>query len=202
MTIPGKRTVLVVDDEPAIRNALERLLESSGYETVVASDGEEALVRASEQEFEVALMDIRMPGLSGIETLEQFRTFYPDVSVIMLTAVGDLEVAVGAMKSGAYDYVTKPFNLDDILIRVEKAREKRYLALQVKNHQRDIEERLSQRERELRAMTTQTVHALIQEETLARELKAKGGKRKGLPAGTNIKEFGAKLLRRLNGSSS
>lgn len=202
MTIPGKRTALIVDDEFAIRDNLEQLLKISDYDTVVAADGQEALERAAEQEFEVVLLDIRMPGLSGLDVLRQLRSDHPDIAVIMVTAVGDVETSVEACKLGAYDYVLKPFNLDDILMRVEKARERRYLALQVKNHQKEMEKRLFQQEKELRALTNETVQALIREEILARELEARGGKRKGLPAGTDIREFGTKILRRLSDGES
>ncbi|MFQ5872200.1 MAG: hypothetical protein ACE5JL_00160, partial [Dehalococcoidia bacterium] len=123
-------------------------------------------------------------------------------SVIMVTAVADLETAVGAMKEGAYDYVTKPLNLDDILVRVEKARERRCLALLAKDYQKNLEERLEQQARDLREMMEQTVQALVREETLARELEAKGGKRRGTQGATDIKGFAENVLRRLRGSVS
>ena len=126
--VPGKRTVLIVDDEPSIRENLERVLKSSGYETVVAEDGQAALDRAAEQEFEVVLLDIGLPGISGMDVLRRLSGEYPDTCVIMVTAVEEVETAVEAMRSGAYDYLSKPFNLEDILLRVERAREKRYLA--------------------------------------------------------------------------
>ena len=104
------------------------------------------------------------------------------------------------MKSGAYDYLVKPFNLDELLIRVGKARERRHLALQLKNHEKDLEERLAQKEKELRAMTTRVIQALVQEELLAREKEFRLGKGRGVPPGTDIREFGKKILRRLRGA--
>ena len=163
MTIPGKRTVLIVDDESSIRESLERLIRSGGYETVMAAHGQEALARAAVQEFEVVIMDIRMPGLSGIDVLRKMNTEYPDTSVIMISALADVGTAVEAMKLGAYDYITKPFNLDDILMRVEKARERRHLKLQVRDYQKNLEERMAEQAKELRQIMTQTVHALINE---------------------------------------
>ena len=106
------------------------------------------------------------------------------------------------MRSGAYDYILKPPDLDDILVRIEKALEKRHLLLQVKNYQKNLEERLAQQEKELRALTAQTVQALIKEEVAVRELEARGGKRKGLSAGSDIKDLGTKILRRLSGTES
>ena len=202
MTLSGKLRVLVVDDEFAIRDNLEQLLNSSGYDAVAAANGEEALERASEQEFEIALLDMRMPGMSGSDVLQRLLRGYPDIGVIMVTAVAEVKTAVEAMNLGAFDYVTKPFDLDDILARVEKAKERRALALLVKNHQKEIEERLLQREKELRAMTTQTIQAIFREETMARELEAKGGKSKGQPMGPDMKELSEKILRRLSGDRS
>ena len=204
MVIPGRRTVLIVDDEPSVRETLERLLKSNGYEPTVAANGHEALAHALSQEFEVVLLDIRMPGLSGIDVLQRLLADHPDTGIIMVTAVVDTKTAVDAMKMGAYDYVLKPFDLDDILVRVQKARERRFLAIQVKNHQKDIEERLLEREKELRAMTIQMVQALITEETLTRGADSKKGKekkpRQGTDIrGTDIREFGAKIMRRLYG---
>ena len=121
--IPDKRTVLIVDDEASIRTSLERLLKAGGYETTVAADGNEALARASEQEYEVVLLDIGMPGLSGLDVLGRLHTDHPDTSVIMVTALVEPKTAVDAMQLGACDYVTKPVDFDDILARIEKARE-------------------------------------------------------------------------------
>lgn len=199
MNIPAKHTVLVVDDEFSIRDNLEQLLKTNGYGTVVSSDGQEALERASEQEFEVVLLDIRMPGLSGLDVLRQLRSDHPDIAVIMVTAVGDVEAAVEACRLGAYDYVTKPFDLDDILMRVEKARERRQLALQVENHQQEIEKKLLERERELRATTITLVESLIREATIAEGKGARGRSRSGTAPGAQVREFGLKVLRRLYG---
>lgn len=199
MNIPAKHTVLVVDDEFSIRDNLEQLLKTNGYGTVVSGDGQEALERASEQEFEVVLLDIRMPGLSGLDVLRQLRSDHPDIAVIMVTAVSDVEAAVEACRLGAYDYVTKPFDLDDILMRVEKARERRQLALQVENHQQEIEKKLLERERELRATTVALVESLIREATIAEGEGARGRSRSGTAPGAQAREFGLKVLRRLYG---
>ncbi len=142
-------------------------------------------------------MDIGMPGVSGIDVLRQVHTDYPDTSVIMVTAMTDVDTAVEAMRSGAYDYITKPFNLDDISLRVTKARERRHLALQVKNYQRDLEERLLEREEELRSMTIQLVQAVITEETLTRNAGTKERGRNAPPMKTTREDLGAKILRRL-----
>ncbi len=161
--------ILIVDDEPTARENLERLLRTNGYETVVAADGQEALQRLSEQEFEVVLLDIRMPGLSGMDVLRRVDTDHSDTSVIMITAVAEVDAAVEAMKLGAYDWVTKPFNLDDILFRIEKARERRYLALQVRDYQNNLEEKVKEQTRRLEQQLVQLIQSLAREHTLVLE---------------------------------
>ena len=197
MVVHSTGATMVVDDDPLVLDTLERLLKTGGYTVVTASNGHEALARASSQEFEVVLLDIGMPGLSGIDVLRQLHTDYPDTSVIMVTAVTDTNTAVEAMKLGAYDYVLKPFNLDDIIVRVKKARERRHLALQVKNYQRDLEERLLEREKELRAMTIQLVQSVLKEESLTPDVGAEKRGRKEPPSGTSVRDLGAKIMRRL-----
>jgi DNA-binding NtrC family response regulator len=123
----SRGTVLVVDDDQAVRSVVSRKMQSAGYDCVTAADGREALEKVSAQTFDLVLLDIKMPGPSGMEVLPQIVTGSPDTCVIMITAVVDTETAVQAMKLGAYDYVTKPFNLDDLNIRVEKALERRRL---------------------------------------------------------------------------
>ena len=139
MSLHDKCTILVVYDESSIRNSLGRRLEMKGYAPILAGNGEEALKRVSEQEFEVVILDIMMPGLSGLDVLRRIQTDQPETSVIMFTAMSDMSTAVNVMKLGAYDYVTKPFNLDDILLRVEKARERRMLLLERKDYQTRLE---------------------------------------------------------------
>lgn len=137
-----KGTVLVVDDEEAIRGILCRKLEADGYGCEEATDGKEALWKAFMKDFDLVLMDIKMPGLSGMEALPQMVTDHPDTSVVMITAVAEAGTAVEAMKLGAYDYLTKPFDLDDLSMRVSRALERRRLVLENREYQRRLEERL------------------------------------------------------------
>lgn len=192
------RSVLIVDDEPMIRDNLERLLKPIGYDTVVAASGDEALEIVATREFSIALLDIRMPGASGLEVLAHLHINHPDTAVIMVTAVADVTTAVDAMKAGAYDYIAKPFNIDDVVLRVQKALERRLLILQVKNHQKDIEEKLLERERELRNTTTTLVESLIRETTIA-EGDSIGKAQANATPGAQAREFGLKVLRRLYG---
>jgi DNA-binding NtrC family response regulator len=107
-----KRKILIVDDETTICNLLKEELTWEGYECVVAGNAEEALARLSESNFDAALLDIRLPDMSGMELLKQITNSYPGITPMMLTAVNDLNIAVEAMKAGAADYITKPFDLD------------------------------------------------------------------------------------------
>lgn len=196
--VAESHSVLIVDDEPMIRDNLERLLKSDGYETVAAASGDEALEIVASREFGIVLLDIRMPGISGLEVLTHLHNNHPDIAAIMVTALADVTTAVDAMKAGAYDYITKPFNIDDVLMRVQKALERRLLTLQVRNHQKEIEEKLLERERELRTITTTLVESLIRETTTA-EGDGMGRAQTNASPGAQAREFGLKVLRRLYG---
>ena len=126
---PDKGTVLVVDDNPLIREVLARHLRANGYYAVMAASGQEALECASKQEFDVALLDISMPGLSGIDVLKQLHSDHPATAVVMVTGEGDPRTYAEAMGAGASDYVVKPFDLEDVLHRVEQARTQKHLEL-------------------------------------------------------------------------
>jgi len=115
--------ILVVDDEHLIRWSLEQNLKKQGYEIIMAGTGEDALQMAREQQPDLVLLDIQLHGISGIEVLEKIKDYDEDIIIIMLTAHGGLETAVNAMRLGAYDYVSKPFNLDELSIIIKKALE-------------------------------------------------------------------------------
>lgn len=131
---PAKGTVLVVDDEDTVRDIIARKLQSEGYDCVVATSGKQAVETAARQHFDLVLTDVKMPGMSGIEVLSQIATEHPDTGVVMITAVSDTQTAVEAMRLGAYDYVTKPFDLQALSMRVEKALEKRRLLQENKDY--------------------------------------------------------------------
>lgn len=113
----------MVDDEHLIRWSLEQNLKKQGYEVFTAGNGEDALRLVREEQPELVLLDIQMPGIGGLEVLERVKEFDEDIIVIMLTAHGGLETAVNTMRMGAYDYINKPFNLDELSIVIKKALE-------------------------------------------------------------------------------
>src|SRR5262249_46213735 len=115
--------ILVVDDEQNLRILIEALLESAGYRVLLASGGEEALARAAAVEPDLAIVDLRMPGMDGLTLLEHLLHRHPELPVLMLTAHGTVTHAVEAMQKGAYDFLTKPFESTDLLTRIAKALE-------------------------------------------------------------------------------
>ncbi|BCS54884.1 sigma-54 dependent transcriptional regulator [Geobacter sp. SVR] len=118
-----RNKILVVDDEHLIRWSLEQNLKKQGFEVFTAGTGEDALRLAREEQPDLVLLDIQLPGISGIEVLEKIKDQDDETIVIMVTAHGGLETAVNAMRLGAYDYVSKPFNLDELSIIIRKALE-------------------------------------------------------------------------------
>lgn len=119
--------LLVVDDEPAIRQVVTSLLRKAGYTVDQASDGETAMERLSRGDVDIALCDIKLPGLSGIELLRQVRTVNVDTAFIMMTAFASVDTAIEAIKAGAADYMIKPLNNDELLHRLAKVADLRGL---------------------------------------------------------------------------
>jgi DNA-binding NtrC family response regulator len=127
-----KRRILIVDDETGVRESLRMVLKDA-YDSVAVASGADALEALASGPFDVVLLDIVMPGMDGLELLEEVRSRYPRVPVIMLTATKTVKTAVGAMKLGAFDYVTKPFDVDELRVILDKATENAAL-------QREVEE--------------------------------------------------------------
>jgi len=123
--------ILVADDEPSIRWLLERVLRQAGYSVALVEDGPAALARAAAEPFDLAFVDVRMPGLDGLEVLSRLRSTAPDTAVIVMTAHGSVRAAVEAMQRGAYDYLTKPFDNDEVRLLAERALAARALAREV-----------------------------------------------------------------------
>ncbi len=124
---PTKIDLLLVDDDPDFRETVARRFMRRGFRVQEATHGEQALQLASLRQFDVVVLDMVMPGMSGIQVLEQLKLMHPESEVIMLTGQGTIETAVQAMKLGAYDFLTKPFPLAELEILIEKAYERREL---------------------------------------------------------------------------
>ena len=116
-----KTKILVVDDDHAHRKMLDIVLSADGYDVHQAEDGSEAIGLIENQFYDVVLMDIRMKDMNGIEAQKQIKDISPGVIVIMMTAYASVSTAVEALKSGAYDYLTKPIDIDELNILIKKA---------------------------------------------------------------------------------
>ncbi len=132
--------ILVVDDEHLIRWSLEQSLKKQGYDVITAASGEDAIRLVQEDAPELMLLDIQLPGMDGLQVLEKAKEIDSEILIIMVTALGVLETAVKAMRLGAYDYINKPFNLDELSIVVKKALETRDLRKEVA-HLRSAQEK-------------------------------------------------------------
>ena len=119
MSLDPKR-IFILDDEEMIRDLLSETFAQAGYELDTAMNGREALLKLEKARFDLLITDLRLPDISGMEVLDEVREKYPEMGVIMITAFGSIKNAVRAMKSGAFDYITKPFNLDEIELVVGK----------------------------------------------------------------------------------
>ena len=124
-------TVLIIDDEPGLRQTVSLILADEGYEVHTASDGEDGLARALEIQPDMILCDVRMPRLTGLEFLEKYRESNGTAMVIVMTAYGGMEMAIQAMKKGAYDYIQKPFSPDQLVLTLKKAEERETLRREV-----------------------------------------------------------------------
>jgi len=113
--------ILVVDDEESMRHYLRKTLSRDGYEVLTASDGPEALAIAQARPPDLAMVDVRMPGMDGVAVMRSLRASLPRLPVVLMTGYGTVQHALGAMKQGATDYVTKPFRVDAVRATVEKA---------------------------------------------------------------------------------
>jgi len=118
-----KTKLLVVDDEEKIIKILTRILSEEGFDLITASTGEEGVEKAKEIPPDIVLMDLNLPGISGIEAMTRIHETYPDILTIILTAYGTITSAVEAMRKGAYDYLTKPFDNDELLMTIRRAEE-------------------------------------------------------------------------------
>jgi len=137
---------LVVDDEPRLRRVLVQLLESDGFEVREAGTGVEALQVMETHPAPLVISDLRMPQMDGASLLRHLTQRWPDTAVIMVSAVADVDMAVKCLHLGALDYVSKPFNLEEVRARVDQAMQRRQLRLELKTYQRQLEEAKSKLE--------------------------------------------------------
>ncbi len=145
-----KEKILIVDDEEGVRELLFDFLRSEGFICDTAGDGEEALDKFKKNGFDLVISDIRMPVMGGLELLKNIKRVDDLTAVIMITAVKDVNVAIEALTMGAYGYVIKPFKLQEVLINVERALEKRRIIIENINYQKNLEKMVEKRTEELK----------------------------------------------------
>ena len=157
----NRKSILIVDDEVAIRKLLRQKLSRSGYWCEEADSAEQTLDKLRSSPTELVLLDIKMPGESGIELLPEIKASYPDTAVIMASAVTEIGIAIQCMREGADDYICKPFNLDEVALSIERALEKRRLQLKIKEYQQHLEEKIGEQMRKIRKLFLGAIEALV-----------------------------------------
>jgi DNA-binding NtrC family response regulator len=203
------RNILVADDEENVRHLLKRILEQLGYNVVTAGDGIQAIELVSQHSIDLALLDIKMPRMTGMEVLAKLSIDWPDICVIMITAVTDNQTAIKAMKMGAYDYITKPFNQDELVITIRRALENRDLQLKNKRYSLQLQQSVKDQAQRMQSQFTELVKALAREHKLMWELSASEGKSDKSPLSklppelqqpmSSVEEFRDALIRILRG---
>lgn len=159
---PLQRCCLIVDDEARLRQALVRMMQMDGFDCIDAGSVREALELMEREQVGLLLSDMRMPGMDGIELLRRVRERWPDVAIVMITAVAEVEVAVECLAIGAMDYITKPFVLEEVRARVAQAMERRRLIIENREHQLHLESRVAEQARRIEELFFVGVHTLVE----------------------------------------
>jgi putative two-component system response regulator len=157
----SKGKVLIVDDEIYIQEILKSTLEDAGFECIAVSNADAALSALAVERFDLAFTDIRMPGKQGTELLRDIKVLYPGVIVIMITAIDSAGAAIESIHLGAYDYIVKPFNLDQVLIAANRGMDKLRLENASREYQRYLEQIAEERAAETRRLFYSMTQAFI-----------------------------------------
>jgi putative nucleotidyltransferase with HDIG domain len=158
---PAKHRILIVDDEKTVRRSLNRCLTRSGFSCDEACDAREALDNLNSHPADVVILDIMMPGTSGSELLPEIKDSFPDTAVVMATAVVEPETIINCMKNGALDYITKPFDVNQLINDIEMVLNKRQLELNLKEKRLVLEGKVDQQARELQNLFIDAIESLI-----------------------------------------
>jgi len=158
---PSSARILIVDDDFHVRELISRWLDDEGYECNTAADAEEACRLLSTDSFSMMVSDIKMPGKSGIDLLEEVKDRYPDMAVIMVTSVDDRAMAIHTLQTGAYGYIVKPFGEDEVIINVANPLERRRLVLESRQYESRLEEQVREQTEEIRLSREEITLRLI-----------------------------------------
>jgi len=157
----GKSRILIVDDEVSIRRALNRKFTGKGYLCDESGSANEAIEVLGSRPIDLVILDIRMPGKSGNELLGDIKQNYPDTVVIMSTAIADSDIIVECMRGGASDYIVKPFDMEEIVLSVERAMRTRGLELKVREYQQHLEQKVEEQTKEIRSIFLGAIKSLV-----------------------------------------
>jgi putative two-component system response regulator len=160
VTTAGDR-ILIVDDEKAVRRSLNRCLTMNGFSCREASNAEEAMGALKQNAADLVILDIMMPGITGKEFLPRLKEAYPDTAVVMATAVVEPDTIINCMKSGALDYITKPFDVSQLVSNIGMVLEKRRLELNLRQKSRVLEGKVKEQSRELQKLFIEAVESLV-----------------------------------------
>jgi putative two-component system response regulator len=156
-----RENILIVDDEKTVRRSLNRALSMNGYSCEEASSADEAMASLNRRPADLVILDVMMPGTSGKELLPYLKKTYPDTAVVMATAVVEPDTIVNCMKNGAHDYITKPFDVDQLLTNIQTVLDKRSLELNLKEKRQVLEGKVAEQARELQTLFIDAVESLI-----------------------------------------
>ena len=157
----AQENILIVDDEETIRWVLNRKLSKVGYQCDEASNSEQALDKLKTKPSELVVLDIEMPGKPGTELLPEIQTMYPETAVVMASGITDTRIIAQCIKDGAEDYIRKPFTLEDVLLSVDRALEKRKLELQIHEYQRKLGQKAEKQSIETRRLFLGAIESLV-----------------------------------------
>lgn len=161
VTATSQETILIVDDEKTVRRSLNKCLTMNGFICEEAGNAEEAMNCLQANPADLVILDIMMPGTSGSDLLPQLKSVFPDTAFIMATAVVDPDTIVKCMKNGAQDYITKPFDLDQMVDNIRTVLEKRALELDLKERSHVLEGKVAEQSKELQSLFIDAVESLV-----------------------------------------
>ncbi len=161
LAAPSRESILIVDDEKTVRRSLNKCLTRNGFACAEAGSAAEALAHLEAWPADLVILDIMMPGTTGADLLPQLREKHPNTAIIMATAVVEPETIVTCMKNGALDYITKPFDVGQLVGNIETVLRKRQLELNLKEKRQDLEGKVEQQARELQKLFMDAVESLV-----------------------------------------
>jgi putative nucleotidyltransferase with HDIG domain len=160
-TTTNKERILIVDDEKTVRRSLNKCLTMNGFTCEEAGSAEEAMATLRNNPADLVILDITMPGTSGSALLPQLKQSFPDTAVVMATAIVEPDIIVNCMKNGAYDYITKPFDINQLTKNIQTVLEKRTLERDLKKKSQVLEGKVTEQAKELQKLFIDAVESLI-----------------------------------------